>query len=191
MEEQIKAPEKIQLSNEEIAKLSDAQFKTLVIRMLTELFEYGCKIEEEVKAMKSEIKENAQGINSDGKETRTQINSLEQKEEINIQPEKNEETRIQKNEERLRNLWDNFKRSNIQIIGVPEEEEEQEMENLFENIMKENFPNLAKEIDFQEVQEAQRVSRKLDPRKHTIRHIRITLPKIKYKEKILKAAREM
>ena len=58
-------------------------------------------------------------------------------------------TRIQKNEERLRNLWDNFKRSSIQIIGVPGgEEEEQEIENLFEQIMKENFPSLAKEIDF-------------------------------------------
>ena len=58
---------------------------------------------------------------------------------------------FQKNEERLRKLWDNFKHSNIRIIGVPEgEEEEQEIENLFENIMKENFPNVAKEIDFQE-----------------------------------------
>ena len=56
--------------------------------------------------------------------------------------------------------------------------------------MKENFPNLVKEIDFQEVQEAQRVPKKLDPRKHTIRHITITLPKIKGKERILKAARE-
>ena len=63
-------------------------------------------------------------------------------------------------------------------------------ENLFENIMKENFPNLAKEIDFQEVQEAQRVPQKLDPRKHTPRHIIITLPTIKDKERILKAARE-
>ena len=56
--------------------------------------------------------------------------------------------------------------------------------------MKENFPNLAKEIDFQEVQEAQRVSKKLDPRKHTPRHIIITLPKLKDKERILEAARE-
>ena len=70
------------------------------------------------------------------------------------------------------------------------EEEEQEIENLFEQIMKENFPNLAKEIDFQEIQEAQRVPNKLDPRKHTPRHIIITLPKIKQKERILKAARE-
>ena len=70
---------------------------------------------------------------------------MEQKEEINIQLEQNEETRIQKYEERLRDLQDNFKYSNIQIIGVPEgEEEEQEIENLLENIMKENFPNLSK-----------------------------------------------
>ena len=98
-----------------------------------------------MKTVKSEIKKNIQGTNSEGKETGTQINDLEQKEEINIQPEQNEKTRIQKNEERLRNLWDNFKPSNIQKIGVPEgEEEEQEIEN----IMKENFRNLAKEIDF-------------------------------------------
>ena len=57
MKEQIKAPERIQLSNEEIANLSDAEFKTLVIRMLTELVEYGCKLEEKMKAMLSEIKE--------------------------------------------------------------------------------------------------------------------------------------
>ena len=119
MKEQIKAPENIQLSNEEIARLSDAQFKTLVIRMVTEMVEYGHKIEEKVKAMKSEIKENVQGTNSEGKETGTRANSLEQKEEINIQPEQNEEKRIQKYEERLRNLQDNFKRSNIQVIGVP------------------------------------------------------------------------
>ena len=64
------------------------------------------------------------------------------------------------------------------------------MKKLFENIMKENFPNLSKEIDFQEVQEAQRVPKKLDPRKHTPRHIIITFPKMKDKERILKAARE-
>ena len=70
---------------------------------------------------------------------------MEQKEERNTQPEQNEEIRIQKNEERLRNLQDIFKYSNIQITGVPEaEEEDQEIENLFENIMKENFSYLAK-----------------------------------------------
>ena len=105
-----------------------------------------------MKNTQSEIKQNIQGTNSDRKETRTQINSLEQKEEINIQLEQNEETRIQKNEERLRNHQDNLKHSNIWIIGVPEgEEQQQEIEHLFEKIMKEKFPNLAKEIDFQEV----------------------------------------
>ena len=73
MKEQIKVPEKIQLSNKEIANLSDAQFKTLVIRMLTEMGEYGHKLEEKMKAMKNEIEENVQGTNSDRKETGTQI----------------------------------------------------------------------------------------------------------------------
>ena len=92
MKEQIKAPEK-ELSDEERDNLSDAQFKTLVIRMLTEMVEDGWKIEEEVKAMQSEIKENVLGTKSDGKETGTQINSVDQKEEVNIQPEQNEKTR--------------------------------------------------------------------------------------------------
>ena len=87
------------------------------------------------------MKKNIQGTNSEGKETWTQINDLEQKEEINIQLEQNEETRNQnketrtpQNKERLRILWDNLKRSNIQSIGVPEgEEQQQEIENSFEN----------------------------------------------------------
>ena len=92
MKEQIKPPEEIQVSDEEIANLSDAQFKTLVIRMLTELVECGCKLEEEMKAMPSEIK----GTNSDRKETRTQINALEQKEERNTQAEQNEDIKVKK-----------------------------------------------------------------------------------------------
>ena len=126
MKEQIKAPEKIQLSNKEIASLSDAQFKTLVIRKLTELVEFGHKLDEKMKTMLRETKENVQRTNSDGKETGTQINGVDQKEERNIQPEKNEETRIQKNEERLRDLQEIFQRANIWIIGVPEEEEEEQ-----------------------------------------------------------------
>ena len=140
-------------------------------------------------SIQNEIRKSIQEANNEKKETMTQIDNLEQKDEINIELEQNEETRIQKNEERLRNLWDNFKHSKIQIIGVPEgKEEDQEIENLFEQIM-EKFPNLAKEIDFQEVQEAQRVPKKLDPKKHTPRHIIIPLPKFKGKERILKAAR--
>ena len=133
MKEQIKAPEKIQLTNEEIANLSDAQFKTLVIRMLTELVGFGHKLDEKMKVMLSETKENVQGTKSDGKETGIKINAVDQKEERNIQPENNEDTRTRKNEERLRNLQDIFKHSNTQIIGIPEgEEEEQNIENLFE-----------------------------------------------------------
>ena len=123
-----------------------------------------------MKAMQSEIKANVQGTNNDGKETGTQIDSLDLEEEINIQQKQNEETRIQKYEEWLRNFWDNFKHSNIRIIRMPEwEEEEQEIENLFEK-NEENFPNLEKEIDIQ-VQETQRVSNKLDPKKTTPRYI--------------------
>ena len=152
MKEQIKAPEKIQLSSEPIANLTDVQFKMLGIRTLTELVEFGQKLGEKMKAMLRETKENGQGTNGDANETGTQINGVDQKEERNIQPEKNEEIRFRKNEERLRNLQDILKRSHIRIIGVPEgEEEEQKIENLFEQIMKENFPSLAKEIDFQEV----------------------------------------
>ena len=113
MTEHFKAPEKIHLSKEEITNLSDAQFKALVINMLTELVESVQKVDEKMKPMLRETKENVQGTNSDAKETGTQINSVDQKEERNIQPEKNEETRIRKNEERLRNLQDILKRSNI------------------------------------------------------------------------------
>ena len=90
MKEQIKTPEK-ELSDEEIANLSDAEFKILAIRMLTEMVEYRHKLEKEVKAVQSEIKKNIQGTNSEGKKTGAQINNLEQKEEINIQLEQEQE----------------------------------------------------------------------------------------------------
>ena len=95
MKEQSKTPEK-ELSNEDLDNLSDAESKTPVIRMLTEMIEYYCKVKEEVKAMQSEIKQNIQETNNEGKETGTQINGLEHKGEISIQLEQNEETRIQK-----------------------------------------------------------------------------------------------
>ena len=95
---------------------------------------------------------------------------------------------IKKNDDRLRNLWDNFKHTKIQIIGVPEgKEEEQDIEKLFEKIMKENFPNLVKEIDMQ-VQETQRVPNKMDANRPSLRHIIIKT--LNVKERILKAARE-
>ena len=146
----------------EIVNLSHAEFRTLMIRMIKELIEYSKNIKEEMKATLTEIKKNLQGTNSEGKEARIQINDLEHKEEINIQPEQKEETKIQKNEDSIIRFWDISKPANIRIIGMPEgEEEQQEIENLFEKIMNENFPNLVKEIDFQEVQEAQKIPKNL------------------------------
>ena len=88
--------------------------------MLTELIELGRKMKEQMKDTHSEIKQNIQGTNSDRKETRTQRNDLEQKEEINMQQEQNEESK-KKNEERILNLWVSLKRSNIRITGCRKE----------------------------------------------------------------------
>ena len=110
-----------ELSDEEIANLSDVEFKALA----SKCSQNWLNLIEKWKITK-EINQNIQGTNSDKKETRIQSNNLEQKEEINIQLDENEETRIQKDEEGLRNLWDNLKHSNTWIIGVPEGEEQQQ-----------------------------------------------------------------
>ena len=104
--------------------------------------------------------------------------------------EQNKEKRMKRTEDNLRDLWDNTKHTNIGIIGVPEEEEKKKgSEKIFEEIIVKNFPNMEKEIVTQ-VQEAQRVPYRINPRKNTPRHILIKLTKIKFNEKILKAARE-
>ena len=93
-------------------------------------------------------------------------------------------------EDSLRDFWENIKRTNIRIIGVPKEEEKKKgTEKIFEEIMVKNFPNMGKEIVYQ-VQEVQRVPYRINPRRNTPKHILIKLSNIKYKEKILKAARE-
>ena len=131
-----------------------------------------------------------QGNNSIVDEAENQINDLEHKEGKNNHLEQKVKKESPQNEDSINNLWDNFKRSNICIIGLPEgEEKEQEIGNLFEKIMKENFPNLMKEIDMQ-VQEAQRVPNNMDAKRTTPRHIIMKMPKVKGKERILKAARE-
>ena len=96
---------------------------------------------------------------------------------------------MKKIEDSLRDFWDNIKHTNIWIIGVPEEEKKKGTEKIFEEIVVENFPNKGKEI-VNQVQEAQRVPYRITPRRNTPRHILIKLSKIKYKEQILKAARE-
>ena len=94
------------------------------------------------------------------------------------------------NEDGLRDLWDNIKRNNIRIIGVPEgEEREKGPEKIFEEITVENLPNIGKEIATQ-VREAQRVPGRINPRRNMLRHTEIKLTKIKDKEKLLKATRE-
>ena len=108
--------------------------------------------------------------------------------------EQNKVKRMKRTEDSLRDLWYNIKRTNIRIIGVPEEEEEEEEKKkgygkIFEEIIVENFPNMEKEI-VNQVQEAQRVPYRINPRRNTPRHILIKLTKTKHKERTLKAARE-
>ena len=104
--------------------------------------------------------------------------------------EQNKEKRMKRIEDSLRDLWENIKCTNIQIIGVPEEEEKKKgTEKIFEEITVETFPNMGKEI-VNQIQKAQRVPYRINPRRNTPRHILIKLSKIKFKEKILKTARE-
>ena len=104
--------------------------------------------------------------------------------------EQNKVKRMKKTEGSLRDVWDNIKCMNIQIIGIPEEEEKKKgYEKFFEEIIVENFPNMEKEI-VNQVQEVQRVPYRIKPRRNTPRHILIKLTKTKHKERILKAARE-
>ena len=129
-----------------------------------------------------EIKNNLQGNNSGVNEAENQINDLEHKAAKNYQSKLQEGKRIQKIEDSIICLWENFKPSNIHFIEVPKEKEkEQEIKNLFEKIMKENFPNLVKEIDMQ-VQEAWRIPNKMHAKRPTPRHIIIKMPKVKNKE---------
>ena len=120
-----------------------------------------------------------------------QINNLGHKDARNNQSEQEEKRiKIKNKKDSINGLRDKFKQSNILPIGVPEREvKEQEIGNLFKEIMKGNFPNLVKEIDMQ-VQEAKRVPNKIDAKRLTPRHIIIKMPKVKDKERILKAARE-
>ena len=107
-----------------------------------------------------------------------------------ISEEQNKVKRMKRTEDSLRDLWDNIKQANIRIIGVPEEEERKKgYEKIFEEILVENFPNMEKEI-VNQVQEAQRLLYRINPRRSTPRHILIKLTKTKHKERMLKAARE-
>ena len=138
----------------------------------------------------NEIKNSLEGINSRITEAEEWISDLEDKLVEITTTELNKEKRMKRIEDGLRDLWDNIQRTNIRIIGVPEEEKKKKWtEKIFEEIIVENFPNMGKGIVSQ-IQEAQRVPYRINLRRNTPRHILIKLSKIKYKEKILKAARE-
>ena len=103
--------------------------------------------------------------------------------------EQNKEKRMKRIEDSLRDLWDNIKRTNIQIMEVPKEEEKKKgTDKKFEEIIVENFPNMGKEI-VNQLQGAQRLPYRINPRRNRPSHILIKLLKIKYKEKVLKAGR--
>ena len=138
----------------------------------------------------NEIKNSLEGINSRKTEAEERISDVEDKLVEITTAEHRKEKRMKRIEDSLRDLWDNIKRTNMQIIWVPEEEEKKKgTEKIFEEIIVENFTNLGKEIVNQD-QEAQRVPYRTNPRKITPRHILIKLTKIKFKEKILRKARE-
>ena len=135
------------------------------------------------------MKNTLEGINSRITEAE-RISDLEDRMVEFTALEEDKEKRIKRNEDSLRDLWDNIKCTNIRIIGAPEgEEREKEPEKISEEITVENFPNMGKEIDTQ-VQEAQRVPGRINPRRNEPRHTLIKLTKIKDKEKLLKATRE-
>ena len=137
----------------------------------------------------TEMKNILEGINSRITEAEEQISDLEDRIVEFTAAEQDKEKRMKRNEDSLRDLWDNIKRNNICFIGVPEgEEREKGPEKIFEEIIVENFPNMGKEIATK-VQEAQ-VPKRMNPRRSMLRHIVIKVAKIKDKEKLLKAARE-
>ena len=203
MKGQDKTPEK-QLNEEEIGTLPEKEFRIMMVKMIQDFEKrLDAKIEkftkdlEELKSKQTEIcntitemKNTLEGTNSRLTEAEGRISDLEDRMVIITDAEKNKEKRMKRTEDSLRDLWDNVKCTNICIIGVPEgEEREKGPEKILEEIIVENFPNMGKEIATQ-VQEAQRVPGRINPRRNMPRHIVVKLTKIKDREKLLKATRE-
>ena len=138
----------------------------------------------------TEMKTTLEGINIRITEAEEQISDLEDRMVEFTAVEQNKEKRMKRNEDSLRDIWDNIKHNNIHIIGVPEgKETDKGPEKIFEEIIAEKFPNMGKKIATQG-QEVQRVPYRINLRRNTRRQIVIRLTKIKDKEKLLKAARE-
>ena len=207
MKEQDKTPEK-QLNEVEIGNFPEKEFRITIVKMIQDLGKtMEAKIEKmqemfnkdleelkykqtEMNNTKTEMKTTLEGNNSRIIEAEERISDLEDRMVEFTAAEQNKEKRMKGNEDSLRDLWDNIKRNNIHIIGDPEgEEREKGPKKIFEEIIVENFPNMGKEIVTQ-VQEAQRVPYRINPRRNMPRHMVIKLAKIKDKEKLLKAARK-
>ena len=150
----------------ELSKLSDIEFKIMVIKMLKELTDNYKELSKNYNSMKkeietinkkqekmnnkiSEIKSTLEGITSRMDEGEDRISELEDQLERNTQGEQLPQKRLKKYENSLRELQDNKKHNNIQVIGIPGEENKQGLETLFEKIMTENFPNLEREKTMQ------------------------------------------
>ena len=135
----------------------------------------------------TEMKNTLEGINNRITEAEERTSELEDKMVEITAKEQNKEKRMKRIEDNLREIWDNTKSTNIQITGLPEEKEKKKgSEKIFEEMIVEKFPNMGKEIVTQ-VQEAQRVPYRINPKKNTPRYILIKLTKIKSKEKNIKS----
>ena len=192
----------------EIGTFPEKEFRIMIVKMIQDLRKrMEAKIEkmqemfnkhlEELKNKQTEMnntiaemKNILEGINSRITEEEEQISDMEDRMVESTAMEQNKEKRMKRNEDSLRDIWGSMKGPNIRIIGVPEgEEREKEPEKIVEEIIVKKFPNMRKEIATQ-VQEAQRVPGRINPRRNKLRHIVIKLTRIKNKEKLLKATRE-
>ena len=196
MKEQSKNPP-AQTNEEEISSLLEKEFRVMIVKMIQNLGNRMEKIQEtfnkdleelknkqtEMNNTITEMKNTLERINSRITEAEGHTSDLEDRMVEFTPVEQYKEKRMKRNEDGLRELWDNIKHTNICIIGVPEgEEREKGPEKILEEIIVENFPNMGKEI-VNQVQEAQRVPYRINPRRNMPRHILIKLSKNKYKEK--------
>ena len=187
MKEQGKNPPD-QTNEEEIGSLPETELRVMIVKMIQNLGNRMEKIQdtfnkdlEELKSKQTmmnntinEIKNSLEGINSRITEPEERISDLEDKIVEIITIEQNKEKRMKRIEDSHRDLWDNITRTNIRIIGVPEEKKKKRTEKIFEEIIVENFPNMGKET-VNQVQEVQRVPYRINPRRNTPRHILIKL----------------
>ena len=204
MKEQNKTPER-QLNEVEIDNLPEKKFRKMIVKLIQDL---GKRMETKIEKMqemfnkdleelkskqtemnntKTEVKNTLEGVNNRITEAEERISDLEDRMVEFTATEQNKEKRMKRNEDTLRDLWDNIKCTNIHIIGVLEGEERKKgPKKIFEEIIVKNFPNMEEEIATK-VQEAQKVPGRINPRRNMLRHIVIILTKIKDKEKLLKA----